>query len=92
MISLRAVLRLFAIGLLLLNGYAVLFSRRGLRDLQRIKNENSALSQRLAQVKLEKETLEKKVAGLQNEPREQERAVRQTLGYVRPGEVVIEFP
>ena len=92
MISLRAVLRLFAIALLLLNGYAVLFSRRGLQDLQRIKNENSALSQRLAQVKTEKETLEKKVAGIMGDPREQERAVRQTLGYVRPGEVMIEFP
>ncbi len=92
MISLSAVLRFFAIALLLLNGYAAFFSRRGLRDLGRIKNENAALTERLVQVKAERENLEKKVAGIKGDAREQERAVRQTLGYVRPGEVMIEFP
>lgn len=92
MISLRAVLRFFAIAFLMLNSYAAVYSRRGLRDLGRIKNENAALNERLIQVKSEKENLEKKVAGIKGDPREQERSVRQTLGYVRPGEVMIEFP
>ncbi len=92
MISLRNILRILVLVLLALNGYATFFSRRGLQDWGRIKEENSVLSERLLQVKKEKESLQNKVASLKGDAREQEREVRQTLGYVRPGEVVIEFP
>ncbi len=92
MISLAAVLRILAVGVLLLNVYAAIFSRRGVRDFTRIKSENEMLTQRLVDVKREKDNLEKKVAGMKGDVREQERSVRHTLGYVRPGEVVIEFP
>ena len=92
MISLKSVLRILAVVLLLLNAYAIFFSRRGVQDWGRIKEENSLLSGRLLQVKKQKESLQIKVAALKGDTREQEREVRQTLGYVRPGEVVIEFP
>jgi cell division protein FtsB len=91
-VSLAAIFRVIAVGVLMLNLYAALFARRGLRDFSRIKNENKALTERLSDVKREKENLDKKVAAMSSDVREQERSVRQTLGYVRPGEVVIEFP
>ena len=92
MVSLKSVLRILVLALLLGNAYATFFSRRGVQDWGRIKEENAVLSERLLQVKKEKESLQTKVAALKGDMREQEREVRQTLGYVRPGEVVIEFP
>jgi len=68
-----------------------IFSKRGLLDWKRIASQNSELKEKIAFLRKQKESLEKKIETLQTDPVEQERVVRQTLGYVKKNEAIIEF-
>ena len=68
-----------------------IFSKRGLLDWQRMLHQNEDLSQKIAVLQIEKEKWEIQTHTLATDVNEQERVVRQSLGYVMPTEVVIEF-
>jgi hypothetical protein len=68
-----------------------IFSKRGLLDWHRMREENSSLSLRLSEVELQRERIARQVEALENNREEQERVIRQVLGYIKPEEMVIEF-
>lgn len=75
---------------LLLLGMGV-FSRRGVLDWRRMVSRNEDLSKRIALLKAERDQWLEHIDLFQTSPREQERLIRDTLGYVHPNETVIEF-
>lgn len=68
------------------------FSKRGFFDWQRMVHQNREMRSRIEELAGQKADLERQVLALKSDPAEQERVVRQVLGYVRPNETVIEFP
>ena len=68
------------------------FSKRGWADWRRMARQNQELKLRIEGLRLEKADLEKRVAQLKSDPVEQERVIRETLGYMKPNETLIEFP
>lgn len=69
-----------------------IFGKRGILDWRRMLARNAELGVKLEQLAQRKADLEREVAALKSDPAEQERVIRQTLGYVRKDETVIEFP
>jgi cell division protein FtsB len=67
------------------------FARRGWLDWQRMVHENHDLQTKMESVRLQKEGLVRQVDALQNNPKVQERVVRQILGFVKKDETIIEF-
>jgi cell division protein FtsB len=59
-------------------------ARRNESDVSRLERENAALEQRVA-------TLRREVKALQGDPAAVERAAREELGYVKPGEIVYKL-
>jgi len=80
---------LISIALLILMGT---FSKRGLLDWKRMVQQNEKLEQKILSVAEQKIALEKQIEQFQKSSEEQERVVRQVLGYIKPNERVIEFP
>lgn len=80
---------LIAIALLILMGT---FSRRGFLDWRRMVQQNERLSQKVEKVKEQKVAMERQIELFQKNPEEQERVIRQVLGYIKPNEIVVEFP
>ncbi len=68
------------------------FAKRGWMDWQRMVRQNHDLGTKIAAVRKEKADLERQLVALKSDAAEQERVIRQTLGYVKPNETVIEFP
>lgn len=66
------------------------FSKRGYLDLTRMKSQNREMKKKIEQSLLQKSRMEKKLEAL-SDPIEQERLVRQILGYVHPNESIIEL-
>lgn len=67
------------------------FSKRGWLDWRRMVQQNIEIQTKVAQAQAQKELLERRIAALQSDAEQQEVIIRQTLGYVRPQETVIEF-
>jgi len=67
------------------------FSRRGLLDLRRMTRQNQELQLRLDQATEQRQLLQRQLETFKTNPMEQERMVRQSLGYVRKNETVVEF-
>ncbi len=67
-------------------------SRRGWLDYRRMVKQNSELKGKVVESQAYRSKLLHEIESLQNSPLHQEVMIRQTLGYVRPGELVIEFP
>jgi len=57
---------------------------RNERDVRRLERENTALERRVA-------ALRREVKALRGDPAAVERAAREELGYVRPGEIVYKL-
>ena len=68
------------------------FAKRGLLDWQRMVRQNEAMAAKVELARLRKEDLERQTEALRTDRVAQERVVRQYLGYIRPDEVIIEFP
>lgn len=66
-------------------------SRRGLLDWQRMRNQNTELADKMYRVASQRTQLEKQIRSFEIDKNEQERVVRQVLGYIRANETVIEF-
>ncbi len=80
----------YVIAMLVLLGLSTL-DRNGLRkarrneaEAERLERENAALEQRVARLRRE-------VRALQGDPAALERAAREELGYVKPGEIVYKL-
>ena len=71
--------------------YMGVFSKRGFRDLTRMRNHNAELSLGIKKAKAERDRLTKRIQGLKESVSEQERTIRQVLGYVRVDETILEF-
>jgi cell division protein FtsB len=67
------------------------FAKRGALDWKRIARRSAELQAQIDRSYLQKQSLERQVESLQSDPEEQERVIRQVLGYVKPRETVIEF-
>lgn len=67
------------------------WGRRGWLDWRRMVRQNGELLSRIEDARTRRDRLEKQIARLEELPLEKERVVREVLGYVRPGEIVIEF-
>lgn len=69
-----------------------IFAKRGWIDWRRMVKSNDEIAVKVSEALAQKEALDKQMAALQANAQQQEAVVRQTLGYVRPQELVIEFP
>ena len=67
------------------------FAKRGWIDWRRISKQSGDMEEKIRVAREQKEELLRQAAALQNDTAQQERMVRQVLGYVRPHETVIEF-
>ncbi len=72
-------------------GIATLRDSRGLRRVVELRGEVRELERRNAAMARTNEELAREVDGLGREPRYLERAIRAELGYVKPGEIVLEL-
>ncbi|MGZ6140273.1 MAG: FtsB family cell division protein [Myxococcaceae bacterium] len=64
---------------------------RGFRRHARLRSQAEALAQRNAQLREENLRLAREVEALRSEPAAIERAAREELGFVKPGEIVIHL-
>jgi len=87
-LTLRLPLALIALGLI----YMGIFSKRGWLDYHRISRQKALLEARIEVTEKKRQQLAEQVLALKSNSREQERMVREVLGYVRPNETIIEFP
>ena len=55
-------------------------------------DQNNKLEHKVATIRDQKIDLERQIEQFQKNPEEQERVVRQVLGYIKANETVIEFP
>ena len=87
-----ALLRLFLWAILLPTLTTGIFAKRGWFDYQRMVVQNAELEAKINQALEEKRKLNAQIESITKNRDEQERVVRQVLGYVRSEELVIEFP
>lgn len=66
-----------------------LSAQGGVRHYRRLSSDLRSLREREAELARENVALERQLEALRSDPRARERAVRDALGYVRPGEVVL---
>ncbi len=64
----------------------------GLRSWWRLRGDQVAAHQRIADLEREIRSLHAQSAALRTDPLAQERAIREDLGFARPGETVIRLP
>ena len=82
-------LLLFAILISLL--YLGIFAKRGLLDFRKMVAKNKEFSTKTELLLQQKRVLANQILTFGKDSREQERVVRERLGYIRPNEIVIEF-
>jgi cell division protein FtsB len=63
----------------------------GFRRYWRLKSEMDALEARIASLKTQNASLSREVEALRDDPVALERAAREELGYISPGEVVLNL-
>lgn len=67
------------------------FARRGYLDLRRMEVQNEDLRVKIERAIQEKRGLEGRIKRLNSDQFEQQRVVRQVLGYLRKDETMVEF-
>lgn len=67
------------------------FSKRGLLDWRRMIEQNDKLEQKISEMAQQRVFIERQIESFKSSKDEQERVVRQVLGYIKPHETVIEF-
>ena len=87
----QSVLRIFFVALCVSLVVMGIFSKRGLLDWRRMARQNTEIAEKIASLQIEKEKWQRQSDTLEKDTAEQERVVRQVVGYVLPTEVVIEF-
>ena len=77
-----------AVGVSLLLAAGSLAGEGGFRRYARLKRDLEALEERNAKTEAENQRLKREIARVRGEPAALERAARESLGLVRPGEIV----
>ena len=70
---------------------ATFFDPKGLRRYGRLRSQAEALAQRNGALALENARLAREVEALQHDRRYEERAVHEELGFVKPGQLLLEL-
>jgi cell division protein FtsB len=89
------VLRLLVACLLALNialVYAIFFSPRGLDGYRKQCEQVRELDAKIVKLRQDNQKLFEQIQALKNNPKAQEKLVRQELGWVKENEIVVEFP
>jgi len=68
------------------------FAKRGWLDWRRVVEQNEEVRLKIAEATLKRDRMESQITSVGTHLEQQEILVRQTLGYVAPGEIVVEFP
>lgn len=88
------ILQVLAVVLLVLNVlllYAILFSSKGILGYRQQSQQVLELDAKVRKLKEDNHKLFRKIQGFKNDPRAQERLIREKLGWVRENELMIEF-
>jgi cell division protein FtsB len=64
----------------------------GMRSWWRLRGDHEAAERRIAELESEVQSLRSEAAALKVDPLAQERAIREDLGFARPGETVVRLP
>jgi len=78
--------------LLLIMIVTALFGKKGVMDLSRARRTLAARSEMIRELEAEKLRLQAEIRRLESDPRAVEKAAREKLGLVAPGEKVIVDP
>jgi len=73
-------------------GYAWLVPEGGFPTWLRLRDEVAQAEERIRALERQNTVLRDEVAALRTDPFAQERAVREELGWVRPGETLVRVP
>jgi cell division protein FtsB len=73
-------------------GYAWLVPESGFPTWLRLRDEVAQAEERIRTLERQNTALRDEVAALRTDPFAQERAVREELGWVRPGEKLVRMP
>ena len=84
-------LKVSCLGLIVMLLYVGVFGKRGLRDYRWLIKTNEEILSRIKEASQKKENLVRQIHALKTNRDEQERLIRQMLGYVKPEEIIIEF-
>lgn len=87
--------KIFVLGiacLLLIMIVTALFGKKGVMDLRRARRTLAERTERIRTLEEEKSRLEAEIGRLENDPRAVEKAAREKLGLVEPGEKVVVVP
>ena len=77
-------------GLLAFVGAGV-FAKRGYLDWAQMRAKNSELDAAIAELSRQRAALDKRMERFERDPRERERLVRSSLGYLKRDETAVEF-
>jgi cell division protein FtsB len=72
--------------------YAWLVPESGIPTWIRLRDEVAQAESRIRALERQNQSLREEVAALRDDPFAQERAVREELGWVRPGELLVRVP
>ncbi len=64
----------------------------GVRSWWRLRGDHAAAQERIAELERDIRALRAEAEALRRDPLAQERAIREDLGFARPGETVIRLP
>ena len=78
--------------LLLIMIVTALFGKKGVMDLSRARRTLAARAEKIHELEAEKTRLEAEIRRLDSDPRAVEKAAREKLGLVAPGEKVVVDP
>ncbi|MBP8644901.1 MAG: septum formation initiator family protein [Syntrophobacteraceae bacterium] len=81
---------LLALNLVLL--YGILFSSRGIPGFHQQYQQIAAMESKILHLRSENQRLFQKIQSLKSDPQAQERLIRDQLGWVKPNEIMVEFP
>jgi cell division protein FtsB len=87
--------KIFILGiacLLLIMIVTALFGKKGVMDLRRARRTLATRAERIRALEADKAKLEADINRLENDPRAVEKAAREKLGLVEPGEKVVVVP
>lgn len=78
-------------GLLLALVAAGVFSKRGYLDWSQMRVKNGELEETIAELSRQRAALDNRMERFENDPRERERLIRSSLGYLKSDETAVEF-
>lgn len=72
--------------------YFTVFGDRGLLSIKHLRRDRDEMQKRFTELKDENEKLKREISALQSDRRYLESIARKDFGFVRPNEVIYQFP